>query len=45
MNAVGGKARQPFWFEGNAATNPAHSTTVTESALETYTEGHGHTHN
>lgn len=45
MNAVGGKARQEFWFEGNAASNPAHSTTVTETALETYTESHGHTHN
>ena len=47
MNEVGGPARKPFWFEGDASTNPAFSATVTEAALETYTEttGHGHTHN
>ena len=47
MNEVGGQARKPFWFEGDAASNPAFSATVTEAALETYTatEGHGHTHN
>ncbi|WP_297804184.1 amidohydrolase family protein, partial [uncultured Brevundimonas sp.] len=47
MNEVGGPARKPFWFEGDAATNPAFSATVTEAALETYTgsSGHGHGHN
>jgi imidazolonepropionase-like amidohydrolase/Tol biopolymer transport system component len=45
MNEVGGAERKPFWFEGNTVTNPAHSTTVTEAALETYTNNHGHTHN
>lgn len=47
MNEVGGNARKSFWFEGTAATNPAFSATVTEAAMETYSEttGHGHTHN
>ena len=45
MNEVGGAARKPFWFEATDGQNPAHSTQVTEAALETYSNTHGHTHN